>query len=115
MHNQHNNIVTVVGSVIIIMQDTWEKRLAYLQVTVELIAMSSEKQSTHNKSYAQPVSHLFETAVDIAVHGMHFRERDREREREIAVGMAIWVEIQILLGGVLQYSTDKFYEHVYPW
>ena len=67
------------------MQDTWEKRLAYLQVTVELIAMSSEKQSTHNQSYAQPVSHLFETAVDIAVQGTaHTREREggRERERE---------------------------------
>ena len=55
---------------ILIMQDTWEKRLAYLQVTVELIAMSSKNKSTHNQSYAQPVSHLFETAVDIAMHGM---------------------------------------------
>ena len=65
------------------MQDTWEKRLAYLQVTVELIAMSSEKQSTHNQSYAQPVSHLFETAVDIAVQGTREREGGREGGREI--------------------------------
>lgn len=65
-----------------LVQDTWEKRLAYLQATVELIAMSSEKQSTHNQSYTQPVSHLFETAVDIAMHGMNVRERERQREIE---------------------------------
>ena len=51
------------------MQDTWEKRLAYIQIVVELIAVSSENKATHNTSYAQPISHLFETALDIAVHG----------------------------------------------
>ena len=53
------------------MQDTWEKRLAYVQVVVELIAKSSENQATHDTSYTEPISHLFETAVDIAVQGKH--------------------------------------------
>lgn len=51
------------------MQDTWEKRLAYIQVVVELIAFSSENKTTHNMCYTEPISHLFETALDIAVHG----------------------------------------------
>ena len=61
------------GNVCILsVQDTWEKRLSYFQVTVELIAMSSEIPSTHNDdNYSLPVSHLFETVVDIALHGMH--------------------------------------------
>ena len=51
------------------LQTTWEKRLAYVQVVVELIAASSERKSTHDKSYTEPISHLFETALDIAVQG----------------------------------------------
>ena len=54
------------------MQDTWEKRLAYIQVVVELIAVSSENKATHNMSYTEPISHLFEAALDIAMQGIMF-------------------------------------------
>ena len=37
---------------------------------MELIAACSERSATHEMSYAEPISHLFETAVDIAVQGI---------------------------------------------
>lgn len=38
---------------------------------MELIAACSERSATHEMSYAEPISHLFETAVDIAVQGIY--------------------------------------------
>ena len=121
MYSQHNNIILLIYIIPLVMQDTWEKRLAYLQVTVELIAMSSEKQSTHNQSYAQPVSHLFETAVDIAVQGnMHIRERGRERDNK----KCFWLftirhgklggNTNFVGRGAIQYKLHVA-EHTYPW
>ena len=51
-------------------QETWEKRLSYIQVVVELVAGASHRKETHSHSYSDPISHLFQTAVDVCVLGI---------------------------------------------
>lgn len=50
-------------------QETWAKRLSYIQVVVELVADASHRKETHSHSYSDPISHLFQTAVDVCVLG----------------------------------------------
>ena len=51
-------------------QETWEKRVSYIQVVVELVGAASHQKKTHIQSYSDPISHLFQTAVDVCVLGM---------------------------------------------
>ena len=51
-------------------QETWEKRVSYIQVVVELVGAASHQKKTHIHSYSDPISHLFQTAVDVCVFGM---------------------------------------------
>ena len=51
-------------------QETWEKRVSYIQVVVELVGAASHQKKTHIQSYSDPISHLFQTAVDVYVLGM---------------------------------------------
>ena len=51
-------------------QETWEKRVSYIQVVVELVGAASHQKKTHIHSYSDPISHLFQIAVDVCVLGM---------------------------------------------
>ena len=50
-------------------QETWEKRLSYIQGMVELIGSASHIRETHTLGYSDPVTSLFQTVVDVCVNG----------------------------------------------
>lgn len=50
-------------------QDGWEKRYAFLRLLVELLSSASQQKNTQSTSYADIITFLMQTVLDIVVFG----------------------------------------------
>ena len=53
-------------------QETWQKRHSYVETVVWLISQASKKKELHSANYSDAISHLFQTALDLCMQGVHW-------------------------------------------